>query len=76
MERIGKMGKERGPEDREKKRPKHQSDLIQEQQKEREKYGSEELRLRHGSDTNRREPADLSVRVATGLFIYQAPQPA
>ncbi len=76
MDRIREMGKERGPEDGEKKRPKHQGDLIQEQQKERKEHGSEELRLRHGSDTNRREPADLSVCVATGLVIYQARQPA
>ena len=69
MERIGEMGKERGPKDGKEKRPKHQSDLIQQQQKERKKHGSEELRLRHGSDTNRRVPTDLSPRVAAGLFL-------
>jgi len=76
MERIREMGKERGPEDGEQKRPKHQGDLIQGQQRGHKELGSEELRLRYGSDTNRREPADLSVCVATGLFIYQARQPA
>ena len=69
MERIGEMGKERGPEDRKEKRPKHQRDLIQKQQKESKKHGGEELRLRHGSDTNRREPTGLSPRVAASLFI-------
>jgi hypothetical protein len=27
-------------------------------------------------DTNRREPADLSVRFTAGLFIYHSPRPA
>jgi hypothetical protein len=54
---------------REEKRPNHQGGLIPEQQKESKKHGSEELRLRHGLDANRRGPADLSVRVATGLFV-------
>ena len=76
MERIREMGKERGLEDGEKKRPKHQGDLIQEQQKESKEHGGEELRLRHGLDRNRTEPADLSVRFAAGRFIYQAPRPA
>jgi hypothetical protein len=44
-------------------------DLIQEQQKESKEHGGEALRLRHGLGTNRREPADLSVRFAAGLFI-------
>src|SRR5713101_9439254 len=69
MERKGEMGEECGPEDREEKRPKHQGDLIQEQQKESKEHGGEDLRLRHRLDTNRREPADLSVRFAAGLFI-------
>lgn len=51
------------------KRLKHPGNLIRKQQKERKEHGSEERRLRQGSDTNRREPADLSVCVAAGLFI-------
>src|SRR4029077_16608001 len=54
MEGKGEMGKECGPEDGEKKRPKHQGDLIQEQQKESKEHGGEDLRLRHRFDTNRR----------------------
>jgi hypothetical protein len=69
MERIGEMGQERGPEDGKEKRSKHQGDLIQEQQKEGKKHGSEKLRLRHGSDTSRRKPEDLSSCVAAGLFL-------
>jgi len=69
MEWKREMGKECGPEDGEKKRPKHQGDLIQEQQKENKEHGGEDLRLRHRFDKNRREPADLSVRFAAGLFI-------
>jgi len=68
------MGKERGPEDGEEKRSKRQGDLIQEQQKENKEYGGEDLRLRPRLDRYRREPADLSVRFAAGLFIYQAPR--
>ena len=70
------MGEACGTEDRNMKRLKHPGNLIRKQQKERKEHGSEERRLRQGSDTNRREPADLSVCVATGLVIYQARQPA
>ena len=52
-----------------KKQPKHQGNLIQKQQKESTAHGREPLRLLHGLDMNRGEPADLSVRVATGLFV-------
>jgi hypothetical protein len=54
---------------REEKRPNHQGGLIPEQQKESKKHGSEELRLLHGLDMNRSGPANLSMRVATGLFV-------
>jgi len=54
MEWKREVGKECGPEDGEKKRPKHQGDLIQEQQKENKEHGGEDLRLRHRFDTNRR----------------------
>jgi len=70
------MGKERGPQHGEEKRPKHRGDLIQEQQKGSNEQGGEALRLRHALDTNRREPADLSVRFTAGLFIYHSPRPA
>ena len=69
MERKREMGKERGPENGEEKRPEHQGNLIQEEQQEDKEHGSKELLLRHGSDTDRREAADLSVRVAAGLFF-------
>ena len=70
------MGKERGLQHGGAKPPKHQGDLIQEQQKESKEQGGEALRLHHGLDTNRRELADLSVRFAAGLFIYHSPRPA
>jgi len=70
------MGRERSSQHGKEKRPNHQGDLIQEQQKESREHGGEALRLRHGLDTNRREPANLSVRFAAGPFIYHAPRPA
>ncbi len=53
----------------EKNRPKYQGNLLQTQQKERNVHGGKPLRLLHGLDMNRSGPADLSMRVATGLFV-------
>lgn len=43
--------------------------LIEKQEKKSNVHGSEPLRLLHGLDMNWRGPADLSVHVATGLFV-------
>ena len=74
MEWKGEMGKECGSEVEEKKRPKQQGDLIQEQQKESKEHGGEDLRF--VIDSIRTGETGRPIGALRRGTLYQAPRPA